>query len=51
MRSQLDSLLNFALDIKPLGPGVHLSKEDQERRDELLVMKGYIERCIEEDVL
>jgi len=43
--------LNFALDIKPLGPGVHLSKEDQERRDELLVMKGYIERCIEEDVL
>ena len=51
LRSQLDSLLSFMLDIKEVGPGVHLNVEDQERRDKLLVMKGYMERCIEQDIL
>lgn len=51
LRSQLNSLLNFMLDIKEVGPGVHLNKDEQERRDRLLVMKGYMERCIEQDVL
>lgn len=34
------------LDIKEM-----VNKEDQERQDQLLVVKGYMQRCIEKDVL